>query len=121
MERQPYFVAELWSGSRTNSRGAKPNVLLSGPGVLYRVPRAYTDTAERSEQLFPDWAKSSTPDFGLSETSFREALSIYLFPSVRNHNNRTHRRGGRRRLDELQGGFRFLRASSAFLLEWEPR
>ena len=40
--------------------------VLSGPGELYHVPRACTDTAERSEQLFPDWAESSTPDFGLS-------------------------------------------------------
>ena len=39
--------------------------VLSGPGVLYHVPIACTNTAGRSEEFFPDWGESSTPDFGL--------------------------------------------------------
>ena len=39
--------------------------VLSGPGVLYHVPIACTNAAGRSEEFFPDWGKSSTPDFGL--------------------------------------------------------
>ena len=39
--------------------------VLSGPGVLYHVPIACTNAAGRSEEFFPDWGESSTPDFGL--------------------------------------------------------
>ena len=45
--------------------------VLSGPGVLYHVPITCTNTTGRSEQLFPDSAESSTPDFGPSEASPR--------------------------------------------------
>jgi hypothetical protein len=40
--------------------------VLSGPGVLYHVPIACTNAAGRSEEFFPDWGESSTPDFGLT-------------------------------------------------------
>ena len=53
--------------------------MLSGPGELYHVPRACTDTAERSEQLFPGWAESSTPDFGLSGPELLRELFYELY------------------------------------------
>ena len=40
--------------------------VLCGPGVLYHVPITCTNTTGWSEQLFPDWAETSTPDFGPS-------------------------------------------------------
>ena len=43
--------------------------VLSGPGVLYDVPIACTNTSRRSEELFPDLHQSSRSDFGLSARS----------------------------------------------------
>ena len=40
--------------------------VLSGPGELYYVPIAYTNTSRRSGELLPDLHQSSRSDFGLS-------------------------------------------------------
>lgn len=45
--------------------------VLSGPGELYYVPIACTNTSRRSGELFPDLHQSSRSDFGLSARAWR--------------------------------------------------